>query len=104
MSHCAAMCHDAQEVTKRRGMDTITASTVVRRWKPQALKRHEKVACTLQSTSSIAAHSVGLAAMDAKADLVVTAGYGGRQGRVVLEPHVKVISPTAVEAASATTL
>lgn len=57
----------------------------------------------LQSTSSIAAHSAGLAAMDAKADLVVTAGYGGRQGRVVLEPHVKVISPIAVEVAPATT-
>ena len=57
----------------------------------------------LQSTCSIAAHDAGVAAMDAKADLVVTAGYGGRQGRVVLEPHVKVISPVAVEASPAAT-
>jgi hypothetical protein len=28
--------------------------------------------------------------MDAKADLVATAGYGTRQGRVVAETHVKV--------------
>eukprot|EP00208_Stichococcus_sp_RCC1054_P007145 CAMPEP_0206139688 /NCGR_PEP_ID=MMETSP1473-20131121/7013_1 /ASSEMBLY_ACC=CAM_ASM_001109 /TAXON_ID=1461547 /ORGANISM="Stichococcus sp, Strain RCC1054" /LENGTH=1376 /DNA_ID=CAMNT_0053533577 /DNA_START=121 /DNA_END=4251 /DNA_ORIENTATION=- len=41
-------------------------------------------------TSSMAAHSAGLAALDTKADLVVTAGYGGRQGRIMLESHVKV--------------
>lgn len=43
-----------------------------------------------QVTSSMAAHSAGLAALDTKADLVVTAGYGGRQGRIMLESHVKV--------------
>jgi hypothetical protein len=44
----------------------------------------------LQAQHTTAAHSAGLIAMDAKADLVATAGYGTRQGRVVAETHVKV--------------
>lgn len=44
----------------------------------------------LQTQHTTAAHSAGLVAMDAKADLVATAGCGTRQGRVVAETHVKV--------------
>jgi hypothetical protein len=44
----------------------------------------------LQAQHTTAAHSAGLIAMDAKADLLATAGYGTRQGRVVAEMHVKV--------------
>ena len=44
----------------------------------------------VQTQSSTAAHSAGLIAFDAKADLLATAGYGTRQGRVIAETHVKV--------------
>jgi hypothetical protein len=49
----------------------------------------------VQLQHATAAHSAGLIAMDAKADLVATAGYGTRQGTVVAETHVKVGSSSA---------
>lgn len=41
---------------------------------------------------SVAAHTSGLADMDARADALATCGYGTRQGQVVAENYVKVRS------------
>ena len=44
----------------------------------------------VQVQHSAAPYAAGLAAMDVRNDLVATAGYGTRQGRVFAETHVKV--------------
>lgn len=80
------MCNAASS-----GMDDAAAQQPV----PHVPKELSVVSTTgfvvwLQAQSSTAAHSAGLAAMDAKADLLATAGYGTRQGRVIAETHVKV--------------
>jgi len=44
----------------------------------------------LRQEASLTAHSGGFAAIDASGDLIATAGYTGKMGRVSLEPTVKV--------------
>ena len=41
----------------------------------------------------LAAHSAGLADLDARADLLATCGYGTRQGQIVSDPFVKAGRP-----------
>jgi PAB-dependent poly(A)-specific ribonuclease subunit 2 len=44
----------------------------------------------LRQEASLTAHSGGFAAIDASGDLIATAGYTGKMGRISLEPTVKV--------------
>ena len=45
---------------------------------------------SLRQESTLVAHNGGFAAIDASGDLIATAGYMGRLGRVSLEPTVKI--------------
>ncbi len=42
--------------------------------------------------ATLAAHGAGLAALDARGDLLATAGFGLRQGTVVADTYVKALS------------
>lgn len=44
--------------------------------------------------AALSAHGAGLAALDARGDLLATAGFGLRQGAVVADTYVKVPSPS----------
>lgn len=48
----------------------------------------------LSVEASLAAHGAGLAALDARGDLLATAGFGLRQGAVVADTYVKARRPS----------